>query len=82
MWDFIYFLDPRTSKWLLMSSPGPLLTILATYWYFCISAGPRYMKDRKPYDLKRIIQLYNAVQVLLSVYLVWEVSNKIIQKIK
>lgn len=66
--------DPRTSKWLLMGSPGPLLTILATYWYFCISAGPRYMKDRKPYDLKRIIQIYNAVQIVLSVYLVWEVS--------
>lgn len=69
------FTDPRTAKWLLMSSPGPLLTILATYWYFCISAGPRYMKDRKPYDLKRVIQIYNAVQVLLSVYLFWEVSD-------
>lgn len=69
-----FFSDPRTAKWLLMSSPGPLLTILATYWYFCISAGPRYMKDRKPYNLKTVIQIYNAVQVLLSVYLVWEVS--------
>lgn len=32
------------------------------------------MKDRKPYDLKRVIQLYNAVQVVLSIYLVWEVG--------
>lgn len=57
-----------------MGSPGPLLTILATYLYFCISAGPRYMKDRKPYDLKNIIIVYNAVQVLSSIFLVHEVS--------
>lgn len=64
--------DPRTQQWLLVSSPGPLLTILATYLYFCISAGPRYMKDRKPYDLKTVIQCYNAIQVALSVFLVYE----------
>lgn len=72
-----YLIDPRTSNWLLMSSPGPLLTILATYLYFCISAGPRYMKDRKPYDLKNVIILYNFVQVLMSIFLVYEVSKEI-----
>ncbi|XP_044755179.1 uncharacterized protein LOC123314125 [Coccinella septempunctata] len=63
--------DPRTSNWLLMSSPGPLITILVTYLYFCISAGPRYMRDRKPYDLKLVIQAYNALQIVLSIYLVY-----------
>lgn len=63
--------DPRTSSWLLMSSPGPVITILVTYLYFCISAGPRYMRDRKPYDLKLVIQCYNALQIVLSVYLVY-----------
>lgn len=57
-----------------MSSPGPLLTILATYLYFCIYAGPRYMKDKKPYDLKNVIIAYNFVQVWMSVFLVYEVS--------
>ncbi|GLV35876.1 uncharacterized protein CBL_09906 [Carabus blaptoides fortunei] len=64
--------DPRTSKWLLMSSPAPLLTIVATYLYFCMYAGPKYMKDRKPFDLKNTIILYNLVQVFLSVFLVYE----------
>ncbi|XP_017782284.1 PREDICTED: elongation of very long chain fatty acids protein AAEL008004-like, partial [Nicrophorus vespilloides] len=63
---------PKTRDWFLMSGPGPLLTILATYLYFCNSAGPRYMKDRKPYELKNLIKLYNAVQVGLSVFLVYE----------
>ncbi|KAF5281629.1 hypothetical protein FQR65_LT02949 [Abscondita terminalis] len=64
--------DPRTEDWLLVGSPGPLITILVTYLYFCISAGPRYMKDRKPYELKNTILVYNVVQVLMSVFLVYE----------
>jgi hypothetical protein len=58
---------------MLMSGPVPLLTILITYQYFCISAGPRWMKDRKPFDLKYVLIVYNAVQVVFSVCLVNEV---------
>lgn len=61
-----------------MSSPGPLITILVTYLYFCISAGPRYMRDRKPFDLKLVIQGYNALQIVLSIYLVYLVSSTLI----
>ncbi|XP_063531938.1 very long chain fatty acid elongase 7-like [Cydia strobilella] len=64
--------DPRTEEWTLMSGPGPLLTILATYVYFCTSVGPRYMRDRKPYDLKNTIVVYNVSQVLMSIFLVYE----------
>lgn len=64
--------DPRTQEWFLVSSPGPTLTIVATYVYFCISVGPRYMKDRKPYDLKNTMIVYNFIQVLLSVYVMYE----------
>lgn len=68
--------DPRTKPWLLSGSPGPLLTILMTYLYFCLYAGPRYMKDRKPFELKNTLIIYNIVQVILSVALVVEVSIK------
>ncbi|KAK2580404.1 hypothetical protein KPH14_006155 [Odynerus spinipes] len=64
--------DPRTNDWFLISGPGPILTIIVTYIYFSISAGPRYMRDRKPYDLKNTLIAYNFVQVLLSIYLVYE----------
>lgn len=33
------------------------------------------MKDRKPYDLKNVILGYNAVQVLMSIFLVREVTK-------
>ncbi|KDR12083.1 elongation of very long chain fatty acids protein AAEL008004-like [Zootermopsis nevadensis] len=64
--------DPRTKDWALMSSPMPLLTILTTYLYFSASAGPRWMKDRKPFDLKYVLIAYNALQVVFSVWLVHE----------
>lgn len=66
--------DQRTKPWLLSGSPGPLLTILMTYLYFCLYAGPRYMKDRKPFELKKTLIVYNIIQVILSVALVFEVS--------
>lgn len=69
---FVVNEDPRTKPWLLASSPGPLFTILVTYLYFCLYAGPRYMKNRKPFELKNTLIVYNAVQVVLSVYLVIE----------
>jgi hypothetical protein len=65
--------DPRTNDWILVGGPLPLLTILITYNYFCLSAGPRWMKDRKPFDLKYVLIVYNAVQVVFSTWLINEV---------
>lgn len=76
-WKFmfvVHFTDPRTKPWLLSGTPGPLFTILGTYLYFCLYAGPKYMKDRKPFELKKTLIIYNVVQVILSVVLVIEVS--------
>lgn len=66
--------DQRTKPWLLSGTPGPLFTILGTYLYFCLYAGPKYMKDRKPFELKNTLIIYNIVQVVLSVVLVIEVK--------
>lgn len=68
--------DLRTKSWFLSNTPGPLFTILGTYLYFCLYAGPRFMKDRKPFQLKNVLIAYNAVQVALSIVLVWEVSYR------
>ncbi|KAK0166809.1 hypothetical protein PV327_004292 [Microctonus hyperodae] len=65
-------IDPRTSDWFLVTGPGPLLMIVVSYVYFSIYAGPRYMRDKKPYSLKNILIAYNFVQVVLSCILVYE----------
>lgn len=64
--------DPRTIDWFLVRHPGPLLMILASYLYFSTSAGPRYMRDKKPYELKYVMILYNIGQVFISMYLFYE----------
>lgn len=65
--------DQRTKPWFLSNSPGPLLIILVSYLYFCLYAGPRYMKNRKPFQLKNTLIVYNVIQVIVSVVLVYEV---------
>ncbi|XP_012350925.1 elongation of very long chain fatty acids protein [Apis florea] len=63
---------PITKDWFLMSGPGPLMMIIVSYLYFCLSAGPKYMKDKKPYELRIAMIVYNFIQVLLSIYLFYE----------
>lgn len=68
------FQDPRTNDWFLIKSPVPIFSLIACYLYAVLSWGPRYMKDRKPFKLETTLIIYNFVQVLLSVWMVYEVS--------
>lgn len=71
---FVEHEDLRTKSWLLSNAPGPLFMILGVYLYFCLYAGPRYMRDRKPFELKNTLLVYNAIQVALSWVLFYEVK--------
>lgn len=55
-----------------MSNPTHLLAIVASYVYFSTSLGPRIMRDRKPFQLRNTMIVYNFIQVVLSIYLVHE----------
>jgi len=68
----IFFPDPRTRDWFLISSPVPGASIIIGYLYFVLSWGPKHMKHRKPYQLNNVLVLYNFLQVLLSTWLFWE----------
>ncbi|CRK86858.1 CLUMA_CG000683, isoform A [Clunio marinus] len=76
-WDFLFIelADPRTNDWPLIKSPMPGLTIIGLYLYFINSWGPRFMKDRKPFQFKNTLIVYNFLQVLVSVYLFTEGMN-------
>uniref|UniRef100_A0A1Q3G598 Elongation of very long chain fatty acids protein n=2 Tax=Culex tarsalis TaxID=7177 RepID=A0A1Q3G598_CULTA len=69
---FVENQDERTTGWFLSGSMTPLIIILVTYLYFCLYAGPRYMAKRKPFKLEGLLIAYNAIQVVLSVWLVYE----------
>lgn len=47
-----------------MSRPYPLLGLIGLYVWFSLSAGPRWMAQRKPYDPKQLKLVYNVFQVL------------------
>lgn len=64
--------DPRSEDWLLMSSPIPQTVIIVFYIYFVMSLGPRLMESRKPFDLKRVLVIYNFSVVAYSLYMCYE----------
>lgn len=69
---FVENQDERTTQWFLSGSMTPLIIILVSYLYFCLYAGPKYMAKRKPFKLEGVLITYNAVQVALSIWLVYE----------
>ncbi|XP_075971074.1 very long chain fatty acid elongase 7-like isoform X2 [Anticarsia gemmatalis] len=54
-----------------MASLGPVLTILAVYLVFVMKIGPVFMRKREAYKLTYALLIYNALQVAISVYLVF-----------
>jgi hypothetical protein len=48
---------------------------MATYLYFVLSWGPRYMQHRKPYNLTNLLIVYNMAQVFISIFIFYEVSS-------
>ncbi|ELT90168.1 hypothetical protein CAPTEDRAFT_51009, partial [Capitella teleta] len=63
--------DPRTQGWLLISSPWAMLTIVALY-LFVVRHGPQWMQNRQPFSLNKVLIVYNAALVVLSIYMFWE----------
>ncbi|XP_065074750.1 very long chain fatty acid elongase AAEL008004 isoform X1 [Ochlerotatus camptorhynchus] len=66
--------DPRTQNWPLMSSPFPTLALCLGYVYLVKVLGPRLMENRKPFQLKNTLILYNFVQVFFSAWLFYEIG--------
>ncbi|EEB16888.1 elongation of very long chain fatty acids protein, putative [Pediculus humanus corporis] len=64
--------DPRVENLLLMKNPFPIAGICAAYVYFVLHLGPKFMTNRKPYNLKNIIIIYNAAQSIFSAVMFYE----------
>lgn len=66
--------DAEVESWPISRDPALVLGILFTYWMFVYKIGPKLMQDRKPYDPKAVIQVYNIVQVIVCIGMVIWVS--------
>ncbi|XP_063704326.1 very long chain fatty acid elongase 4-like [Culicoides brevitarsis] len=73
--DYKIGADPEVDQWFLMKSPGPVFFILISYLSFVLFIGPRFMRNRKPFELKTIIIAYNAMQVVISAFLVTRIFD-------
>lgn len=58
-----------------MQSPIPMSAILLCYLFFVLYLGPRIMANRKPFQLKEAMIVYNFTLVALSIFIVYEVRH-------
>jgi len=66
------FSDKRVKDWFLMSSPLPTLTMCLSYAFIVKVLGPRLMRDRKPFQLRKTLIVYNLLQVIFSTWIFYE----------
>lgn len=67
--------DRRVDGWFMMDNPLPTLVIVACYVYLVKFAGPKFMKNREPFQFKRLLLVYNVTMVFFSFYLFYEVAR-------
>lgn len=65
------YADPRSSKWPLMESPIPTMVLVAIYLSI-VKFGPAYMKNRKPFNVKYPLLVYNIAIMALNFYIATE----------
>ncbi|XP_060659637.1 elongation of very long chain fatty acids protein F-like isoform X1 [Drosophila nasuta] len=58
--------DPETKNFPLLGSHWPLTTIIAVYLIFVLKLGPKFMENRKPYNLTYVLNFYNIFQVIYN----------------
>ncbi|CAH1378636.1 unnamed protein product [Tenebrio molitor] len=72
--NFTLYLDPAliglkdstTDDYPLMNSPLEPTAIVALYSLFLFNLGPKFMKNRDAFSLKKVMMVYNFVQVVLN----------------
>lgn len=63
--------DSRSRGWPLIGNPIPLTAICFLYVYTVKVWGPKWMGDRKPFELRALMAAYNLALVLLNGFFVW-----------
>ncbi|KOB77937.1 Elongation of very long chain fatty acids protein, partial [Operophtera brumata] len=58
-----------------MSSPLPTLAACICYAYCSKVIGPRMMENRKPFEFRNILVVYNLAQTIFSAWIFYEMAN-------
>lgn len=62
--------DDKVDNWFLMNSWIPVTTIVVVYLWFVLYWGPKWMADKKPFQIKNVLLVYNLTQTLYNLYIV------------
>ncbi|KAH9382375.1 hypothetical protein HPB48_021575 [Haemaphysalis longicornis] len=68
---YVLLADPRTRTWFLMGSPVPVVTLIGFYLLLATRLGPRWMRDREPFNIRGLVVAYNVLMVALSGYFIY-----------
>ena len=58
----------------MVGSPFPGFFLTVAYIFLVEYALPKYMENREPYELRKVMMVYNFAMVALSGYVFFEVS--------
>ncbi|CAN7998828.1 unnamed protein product, partial [Ixodes hexagonus] len=58
--------DPRTREYGLVVKPLFVFPLIIGYLYFVKVVGPRWMKDKEPFQIVNLIRFYNLAMVVLN----------------
>uniref|UniRef100_A0A131YS62 Elongation of very long chain fatty acids protein n=1 Tax=Rhipicephalus appendiculatus TaxID=34631 RepID=A0A131YS62_RHIAP len=64
--------DPRTKDMLFIGDLRFIVTVVGLYLYIVYHAGPRFMRNRQPYNLKGAIMAYNFAMVVLNIFFMFK----------
>ncbi|KAH9381017.1 hypothetical protein HPB48_008231 [Haemaphysalis longicornis] len=69
LYEYVWsFRDRRLDSWTTITKGSFIFPLVIGYIYVVKVGGPRWMKGRDPYDLKRAILAYNVFTVLANLY--------------
>lgn len=66
--------DKRCKDWLFLSGPGTPLLISLAYLFAVYILLPKFMENRKAYDLRMVIRIYNVVQIFSCCFIIHGVN--------
>lgn len=70
----IYYSDNRLNHLPFMANPISMVLLISTYLYV-IRNGKKFMEPQKPYNIEKIIIVYNILQIITNIGLFLTVST-------
>lgn len=68
--------DPRTRHfWLVSGGPWKVIVILLIYYAFVRIIGPKLMQNRRPFNLRNVLLIYNVSLILINSFFFYEAIN-------